>query len=388
MSSLPLRQSIPRCVIAALLAISSIDVVAQHTADQSPSTATSSIWADPDKASAEVLPLASRSLLLDAVRCANHYLVVGSRGEVLVSDDAKEWRQIVTPTRSTLTAASAIDAQVWAVGHDGVIVHSADGGEHWTVQRDDPLQTAPQGGDAARNPQQGAPLLDVLFLDARRGFAVGAYSLALSTTDGANWQPMTVAAADAADDDEIDEPKPKNAANDKSTKSDKQTFSSDELKVGQEAMPHLNAIAKTGSGALFIVGERGSAFRSRDNGATWQRLQLPYDGSMFGVIGYDADRVLAFGLRGHVYESSDLGDHWQAVSTETQLSLMGGAALPNGGAVIVGANGIVLTRTKFGEALHSDVDEPAGIIANVLPLESGGVLLVGENGVSIHSPKP
>jgi photosystem II stability/assembly factor-like uncharacterized protein len=387
MSFSPLRRSISRCTVAALCALASVDSSAQHAADPS-STVAAAPWADPDKASAEVMPFASRSLLLDAVRCANHYLVVGSRGEVLVSDDAKQWRQIVTPTRSTLTAASAIDAHVWAVGHDGVILHSADGGEHWTVQRDDPLQTAPQGGDAARNPQQGAPLLDVLFLDTHRGFAVGAYSLALSTTDGgASWQPMTVAAADAANDDEIDEPKPKNAANDKSIKSDKQTFSSDELKVGQEATPHLNAIAKTGSGALFIVGERGSAFRSRDNGATWQRLQLPYDGSMFGVIGYDADRVLAFGLRGHVYESSDLGDHWQAVSTETQLSLMGGAALSDGGAVIVGANGIVLTRAKFGEALRADVNEPAGIIANVLPLESGGVLLVGENGVSIHSAK-
>jgi len=159
------------------------------------------------------------------------------------------------------------------------------------------------------------------------------------------------------------------------------------LKVGQEATPHLNAIARTGSGALLIVAERGSAFRSRDNGATWQRLQLPYDGSMFGVIGYEGDHVLAFGLRGHAFESNDLGAHWTPLQTGTELSLMGGVATPDGGAIIVGANGVVLVRAKAGEALHSYVEQSAGIIAAALPVDHGPALfLAGENGVSTFTP--
>lgn len=379
-----LRRSLVRYVIAALLATGVSDAVAQGAAPEKTETPkTNSVWVEPDKASAEIEPLAARSLLLDAVQTAGHYLVVGSRGQVLVSDDGEKWRQIAVPTRATLTAVAAVDAQVWAVGHDGMILHSADGGEHWVVQRDEPLK---KDSEAGGDPQQGAPLLDVLFLDTHRGFAVGAYSLALSTTDGGeHWQPMEVAAADAPVDAA---PKSEKAAKDKNIQSGKQTFSDEELKVGQESTPHLNAIARTGSGALLIVGERGSAFRSRDGGAKWQRIQLPYDGSMFGVIGYGGDNVLAFGLRGHVYESKDLGDHWQALSTGTQLSLMGGAALPDGGAVIVGANGIVLSRARSGEALHSDVDEPSGIIASVLPMASGGgLLLVGENGVNVYQRK-
>jgi photosystem II stability/assembly factor-like uncharacterized protein len=378
MTVLSFRGSLPYFV-ALLAATLTINIGAQPAQTLKP---TSSVWIQPDKAPAEILPLAARSLLLDAVWCANHYVVVGGRGQILLSDDGKTWRQVAVPTRTTLTAVAAIDAQAWAVGHDGMIIHSVDGGEHWIVQRDDPLKA---GAEGTGDPQQGAPLLDVMFLDTHRGFAVGAYSLALSTTDGGeHWQPMEVAPeSDAAKDDAAPPPK-----KDKNAKSDKQTFSDDELKTGQEATPHLNAIAHTGSGALLVVGERGSAFRSRDGGAKWQRLQLPYDGSMFGVIGYDADRVLAFGLRGHVYESSDLGDHWQAVQTGTELSLMGGSALPDGGAVIVGANGIILSRAKFGEALNSEVDEPAGIIASVLPFATGtDLLLVGENGVSIHMRK-
>jgi photosystem II stability/assembly factor-like uncharacterized protein len=338
----------------------------------------SAAWADPANAAAEMQPLAANSLLLDVVRSGGHYVAVGARGDVLLSDDGHDWRQVEVPTRATLTAASAVDAQLWAVGHDGMILHSTDAGEHWQIQRKDPWQAADAGGD----PTKGAPLLDVLFLDASHGFAIGAYSLALRTADGgATWQSMTVSAK-GKDDDRVDDADTKHGG------SDKGTFTVEELKVGQEATPHLNAIARTGSGALFIVAERGSAFRSRDDGVTWKRLQLPYDGSMFGVLGYDGDHVLAFGLRGHAFESTDLGDHWTVVPTGTELSLMGGAAMPGGGALIVGANGIVLMRGKSGEPLRPSVEQSAGIIAMVLPLDKGpAVLLVGENGVSSFEPR-
>jgi photosystem II stability/assembly factor-like uncharacterized protein len=279
---------------------------------------------------------------------------------------------------------TAIDANVWAVGHDGVIVHSADGGEHWQMQRKDSWR-APTG-DAPTDPRQGAPLLGVLFTDAKHGIAVGAYSLALRTDDGGeHWQEITVAPR-PKDDAGADDSKADAAA--APADSSNQIFTASQLKIGQEATPHLNAITRTGSGALFIVGERGAAFRSRDSGTTWQRLQLPYDGSMFGVIGYAGDHVLAFGLRGHAFESADLGDRWTQVPTDTELSLMGGTALPDDGAAIVGANGIVLLRAKGGEPLASRVDQPAGTIAEALPLgDSGDLLLAGENGVSTFKPQ-
>lgn len=354
-------------------------------AAQTPAGPAASAWVDPIGAPAEVMPLAAQSLLLGVARSGDPFVAVGARGDVLLSDDGRAWRQAAVPTRMTFTAVAAVDAQLWAVGHEGVIAHSADGGEHWELQRQDPWKAPAADDNAAQDSHQGVPLLGVLFTDIHHGYAVGAYSLALKTTDGgATWQPLTVAAKSKADaDDTAAEP-----AGAKGKHGEAQTFTQDELKLGQEATPHLNAIARTGSGALFIVGERGSAFRSRDDGASWQRLQLPYDGSMFGVIGYEADHVLAFGLRGHVYESSDLGEHWTQVQTGTELSLMGGVALPGGGGAIVGANGIVLVRTHAGDALKSYVDDSAGIIATVIPFADDGTLLIaGENGISLFLPK-
>ncbi len=343
-------------------------------------------WVDPVDAPARIMPLASRALLLGVARAGDHYVGVGAHGDILLSKDGYKWRQVETPTRITFTAVSAVGDNVWAVGHAGVIAHSSDGGEHWQMQRKDRWHPPTKVNASAFNPRQGAPLLDVLFVNAEHGFAVGAYSLALRTDDGgAHWQEMTVST-------------PENIKNviKPPASGDKGNFSKDkssgvldqsEMELGPEPNPHLNAIARTGSGALFIVGERGTAFRSRDDGASWQRLKLPYDGSMFDVVGYAGDRIIAFGLRGHVYESGDLGDHWQRLATGTELSLMGGAALPNDGIVIVGANGIVLERTQADQPLRSHVDQSAGIIANVLPLQGNAAfLLVGEHGASVYTP--
>lgn len=334
-------------------------------------------WVDPVAAPAETLPLAARSLLLDLTRAGERYVAVGARGDILLSHDGRQWQQAPVPTRATFTAVSAIDANIWAVGHDGVIAHSADGGEHWSLQRQDPWKPAADASDALHDSRQGVPLLDVLFRDAQHGYAVGAYSLALRTDDGGStWTTMNVAGAGAVKPD---------ADTSSAAAEHGQTFNKDELKLGQEGTPHFNAIARTGSGGLVIVGERGSAFRSRDAGATWQRQQLPYDGSMFGAIGYAGEHVLAFGLRGHVFESNDLGEHWNLLDTGTELSLMGGAALPNDGAAIVGANGIVLMRSRAGEPLKIFSDQPAGTLAAVLPFGSDNALLVaGENGVSVY----
>src|SRR5512147_1486030 len=74
-----------------------------------------STWADPATAPAEIKPLASKFLLLDVVRSGSRYVAVGSRGGILLSDDARTWRQVEVPTRATLTAVTAVDAQVWAV---------------------------------------------------------------------------------------------------------------------------------------------------------------------------------------------------------------------------------------------------------------------------------
>lgn len=329
---------------------------------------------------AELMPLATRrSLLLDIADSASRGVIVGERGHVLVSESRSDWRQVAgVPTRVTLTAVATAGNKVWAVGHEGTILHSSDGGETWAVQRHEP-PARPDDDDAFGDQRSGSPLLDVQFFDENNGLAVGAFSLMLRTSDGgATWTPVELAAN--GDDAPVDD-----AADADDDGGDEWTFSEDDLMLDEEDDPHLNGIARDPAGKLVVVGERGSAFRSADGGETWERLQLPYGGSMFGVLALGVDHFVAFGLRGHLLESRDGGSSWDDLPTDTELSLMGGVALEGGGLAVVGANGVVLHRADADAPITvSTYTTPAGetpVLSSVLALGSRTFLVSGDKGV-------
>jgi photosystem II stability/assembly factor-like uncharacterized protein len=324
-------------------------------------------WQDPSTAPAEIqrIDRIDESLLLDATNSRDRAVVVGDRGHILVSESRSEWRQVPTPTRSMLTAVYAIDNTLWAVGHDQVIVYSSDGGLTWTLQN--------------HNNESDGPLLDVLFLDGERGFAIGAYGQFLSTTDaGAHWAVEHISdrmahkesASDGSGDSQGDD-------------MDSEIASTD---IGEdEGDPHLNAITMTAAG-LIIVGEAGAAYRSVDRGEHWTQVPIPYEGSMFGAIALDNGTVVAFGLRGNAFSTSDLGTTWHPLQTGTEASLLGGSAVSGGRAVLVGASGTVLLLPANSDQLRGYVFSDGGVMSSVLPLGETEFLTIGENGLAVYQP--
>ncbi|GIX32183.1 MAG: hypothetical protein KatS3mg125_0139 [Lysobacterales bacterium] len=337
-------------------------------------------WKDPATAEAERLPLVARSLLLAGTQSAQRAVVVGERGHVLLSESRTDWRQArLVPTRSTLTAVTAVGDKLWAVGHDQVIIHSSDGGETWSLQH-----ASPWTPEKADDPRASAPLLSVLFLDENRGFAVGAYGLLMRTEDGGrNWERVDLV-RERSEDEAVPAPESEDGEEASGGVED-WLFSEEDLELGEEEDPHLNAIVRTGDGSLFIAAERGAAFRSTDGGENWERISLPYEGSMFGAIGYQGRHVLVYGLRGHVFESLDLGDTWRPLETGTELSIMGGAPLADGGAVLVGANGLILTRSAGEAGFRKSVHPDGVILSAVLPIQgTRQFVTLGENGISTY----
>ena len=141
-----------------------------------------------------------------------------------------------------------MDDQVWAAGHDGVILHSADGGKTWQAQRRDPYALAAGEQADDHDPRQGAPILDILFTDASNGIAVGALQPdaghpSTAARPGRRRQAIAASAEPAAEA----------ARRWRATSS-----AQEDLLLDEESDPHLNAIASTGSGSLVIVGERGT----------------------------------------------------------------------------------------------------------------------------------
>lgn len=363
---MPQSRNLPARPLAAML----VAVLAMPAAAELPPGALGE--RDPALLPSEILPLSDRALLLDATRTSAGVFAVGERGILLRSAEAGGWEQLPLPTRLTMTAIATRDGDLWVGGHGGQILRSSDNGETWIRQR---IDLSPTDYSV---PTAGAPVLDLHFTASQTGFAAGAFSLLLRTRDGgATWEPLSLPKPQA------DEPVEDAGATDPAD----WVFSDDELELDLAVDPHLNAIASTPDGTLFIAGERGAMFRSRDGGDSWERLAFPYDGSMFGLLTWNDGHVLAFGLRGNVFETLDGGDSWSQLDTGVEITLQGGVALPDGGVVLVGNEGLLLRRDDALSPLRRDTFEndsgETPTLTGVLPADAG-FLLIGEKGVARH----
>lgn len=281
-----------------------------------------------------IAPRAIESLLVDITRAGSQLVAVGERGHILVSaDEGQSWRQVAVPVDVLLTAVHfATATEGWAVGHDGVILHTVDGGGHWSVQR-----------NAAAGGRYAPPLLAAWFRDVHEGWAVGAFGLVLHTIDGgAHWEDLSA---------RIDNP--------------------DGL--------HCNAVTGFGDGTVIIAGERGLLLLGQDHGASWQRVAFPYEGSLFGVLA-SGQQALAFGLRGHAFRSEDSGAHWQAVTLPSQQTLSGGMATADGRVVLVGQGGTVLSG-RWDTAAFNILQQQQRYHLSAVVATGNALLAAGQGGI-------
>jgi photosystem II stability/assembly factor-like uncharacterized protein len=323
-------------------------------ADETAKTAAAPALATPQEQS-EIAPLASRSMLLGAAYAGARIVVVGERGNILLSDDQGEsWRQVPAPTLSTLTAVYFADSSHGcAVGHDQVILRTEDAGEHWTRTHVDVTAAG--------------PLLDVYLRDVDHGLAVGAYSAYFTSADGGrSWQAQTFAPVAM---------KPAPA---------RRPAAGGDTAADEESMQyHLNAISAASSGKLYIAAEAGHIYRSDDGGNTWLTLPSPYEGSFFGVLPLDGDALLAFGLRGHLYRSENAGVNWTEIATGVHTMLTGGVRLPRDGVAVTGLAGVLLVSGDDGHTFRLEQQaDRKGMSKGVVVGER--LLTVGENGAKLR----
>lgn len=279
---------------------------------------------------------APRMLLLDGVAVGKAVIVVGERGTILHStSDGARWSTIASSTTATLTGVTfARDAlHGWAVGHDALILATADAGLTWQKQW--------QGENLADS------FLDVIALDAQRAIAVGAYGMFLSTADGGRtWTKRKV-----LDDDY-----------------------------------HLNRISRGPTGTLYLAGEHGILLRSADDGATWTRIPTSYDGSFYGVLPLDRSTLLAYGLRGHIFRSTDDGATW--TRTETPRAGLLATAIrmgPEGDLVVFAGDArTVLLSKDSGKSTTTGwwSGELTTAVAELVVTPGGTFLALGEAGAT------
>jgi photosystem II stability/assembly factor-like uncharacterized protein len=314
-------------------------------------------------------PLADQALLQSIAKAGSRLVAVGQRGNIIVSSDGGvTWKQSRVPVSSDLTSVFFVDDRNgWAVGHDGVILYTNDGGEKWNVQltgrtgndllvaaMERKLSAQPSSveakkllEEAKRYQAQGAdkPFLDVWFADRLNGYAVGAYNLIFRTSDGGKtWEPWF---------DRTDNPK----------------------------FFNLYAI-RPAAGALYIAGEGGLVLKLDPAHQQFRAVSTPYRGSFFGVA--DAGTaVIVFGLRGSVYTSADGGTTWNQVDAGLPAAVVASTRGDAQTVLLADASGRIAATADGGRSFtHLAIRRPMPL-TGLVDLGEGRLALVGPRGAAM-----
>lgn len=319
--------------------------------------------------------MAEKGLFNGIVWTGKRLISVGQRGHIIYSDDqGKSWTQANVPVSSDLVAVNFPSAQKgWAVGHDGIVLNSADGGATWIKQFDGraanqamlhyypghpPRDLSAHNGTGSglmeeiqRYVREGSdkPFLDVWFENETQGFIVGAFNLIFRTGDGGkNWEPWF---------DRTENP----------------------------GRLHFYGIKGIGRD-IFIAGEHGLVLKLDRAAGRFRKLKTPYQGSFFGITG-NSGSVVAFGMRGNLYLSRDKGNSWRKIETGIPVGLTGATITEEGRIVLVSQAGQVLMSDKEGLSFKRAGNEKPFLAAAVAALDRTQLGIAGFGGVRMQSLK-
>ncbi|WP_051097040.1 WD40/YVTN/BNR-like repeat-containing protein [Pseudomonas sp. 10-1B] len=310
--------------------------------------------------------------LTDAQSVAGRVVMVGADGHILVRQSNGHVDQAKVPVDLLLTALYFVDDQHgWAVGHDGVVLHSDDAGASWAKQLDgrtintmllkwaqdevDRLQATPGADETALDNARFAlddisagadagpsrPLLDVWFRSASEGWVVGAYGTVLHTTDGGQTWGYVPG---------LDNP--------------------DRL--------HLNAVLGLSNGDLLIAGEGGKVYRR--SAGQWQSQALT-QASLYNLVQLRDGQVLAMGFGGALFSSQDAGQHWHAITSPTATSLYSAVQLPDNSVLFTGQTGLLHSTDRQHVRALQPRNKAVWLSTAVLP--DGSLALVGNRGLRL-----
>jgi photosystem II stability/assembly factor-like uncharacterized protein len=330
-----------------------------------------SAFVDPLTVPAARYEKAATSRLTAITQAGSRVVAVGPRGEILLSDDrGASWRQARVPVSVDLVAVRFITpTRGWAAGHNGVVLRTDDGGESWSTQlngadaarvikaRNDDLVAKEDRGAAAAMPEieqlvaAGAdkPIFDVLFLDENEGFVVGAFNLALRSTDGGkSWESLY-----------------------------------DRTENGERL--HLYSLVQH-KGDVYAVGERGLILRWTKASARFEGVKSPYGGSFFGALSTGAGLVL-FGMRGNAFMTPDEGKTWRRLEPGLKGGITGGSALGAGAFALASQAGEIAVSEDGGQKFNQVKPKKPMPYFGIVAADANHVALVGAAGVRLESVK-
>lgn len=269
-------------------------------------------------------------------------LAAGELGTLLYStNEGREWQRAgLRQERQALINQIGIAADGLtgvAVGHEGWILRTSDGGLSWQ--------------EVAFDEKNGEPLMSVGQLPSGAWIAVGAFGRALRSDDaGQTWRRLAL---------------PNTSVEDK----------------------HLNRIVGSANGQHWlIVGERGLVLRSADGGESWSEVEAFYKGSLYNAAALSDGSWLAYGMRGNAFRSPDGQASWTRSNLPAPASFFGHAVLPSGRVLLVGQGSLIAASDDGGQNFSLSRAQGRATLTDLLLREDGSGWLSSDAGLQNYPP--
>lgn len=198
--------------------------------------------------------------LLGVAAGGEHWIIVGQQGSVLLGDKDGGWRLVegVSEARLLNVDLNSQGLSI-AVGEFGTILRSRDYGESWEPIVLDWEQYSPDGYEPH--------LYGIMVTDGGEVAITGEFGLILWSGDGGeNWE------------------------------------------MRHKGSQSIFAIDVSKDGVGFAVGQEGEVVRTRDNGKTWERVEVPTSSNLLDVWTGNGEVVIT-GIRALLLSPDD-GDTW------------------------------------------------------------------------------
>ena len=306
------------------------------------------------------------------------FTLIGSIVYIGCSQDTSkiEWKQVNSNTGTHLYGVDFVDDKLgWAVGTDGVVMSTKDGGKTWNasdtksnskntltqvsfttrtngwlVSIGKVLYTGSSGNSwnvqhQLRTVGDRPPgILDLYFVSTTEGWAVGGSGTILHTLNGGGkWE-----------------------------------------KVTSPVEKHLWGVYFVDAGHGWIVGEEGEVLHTKDGGKQWEQQQSDAEQPLFAVHFVDIKKGWIVGTSGLILHTSDGGQTWQRQENPMKQSLRDIAFFNEKEGWAVGEDGVIL-QTLDGGVTWKQYASPTTNNLQDIYLSKNSGWIVGEKGTILRS---
>lgn len=211
----------------------------------------------------------------------------------------------------------------WAVGANGLILKTIDGGKSWAKQEPEKPEQEPERRGPSRR-RRAVTFWSVNFRDKNEGFITGSSGAVLYTKDGGEtWKRsevdsrrrlLSLCMSDKKNGFVVGENNTRLKTTDGGM-----TWEAinpgDRVRVG-ESRNNLEAVFFATQKLGWIVGSYGTMLRTKDHGKTWTEQEVDVTNNLFSIYFIDDKDGWIAGQEGVILHTADAGQNWEVQETK------------------------------------------------------------------------